>query len=101
MPQIGCTGWAAPNPDLRLDWAGDTLLRFYFIPDDPGADTVLVVNDPSNNWYCADDSYGTVHPTVDFDPSQRGFYDIWAAIYADGSPVSGTLYITELDGNHP
>ena len=38
---------------------------------------------------------------VDFDPSQRGFYDIWAAIYADGSPVSGTLHITELDGNHP
>jgi len=97
----GCVGWAASNPDLRLDWAGDTRLRFYFIPDDPNSDTVLVINDPSNTWHCADDSYGTPHPTVDFNPSQRGFYDIWVATYGEGTPVPGTFHITEFDGNHP
>jgi len=104
MEQIACTGWAAPNPDLRLNWEGDTFLRFFFIPDDPniqGSDTVLVINDPSNTWYCVDDSFGTLHPTVDFDPSQQGTYDIWVATYGEGTPVSGTLYITEFDGNHP
>lgn len=105
MPQIACNGWAAPNPDLRLDWAGEgTLLRFYFTPDDPGlpgSDTVLIVSDPSGTWHCADDSYGTVHPTVDFGASQRGFYDIWVATYAQADPVPGTLYITEFDANHP
>jgi hypothetical protein len=101
VPEVGCSGWAAPNPDLRLDWTGETLLRFYFVPDDGTTDTVLVVNDPSNTWHCADDSYGTSHPTVDFPTSQHGFYDIWVATYSEGPAVAGTLYITEFDGNHP
>ena len=97
----GCVGWAASNPDLQLDWSGTTLLRFYFIPDNLLADTVLVINDPSNTWHCVDDSFATPHPTLDFDPSQTGFYEIWIATYADGATLPGTLYITELDDNHP
>ena len=37
--------WAAPNPDLRLNWEGDTFLRFYFVPDDPNRPySMLITN---------------------------------------------------------
>lgn len=101
LPGRGCPGWAAANPDLQFDWVGSGLLRFYFLPDDPGADTVLVIYDPSGNWQCVDDSYGGVHPTVDFNPSQNGLYEIWVGTYEERVSIPGTLFVTELDANHP
>jgi len=98
----GCTGWASSAPDFQVNYtAGDSSLRFYFISDG-GADTTLIVNDPLGNWQCNDDSYGTLHPTVDFlGTAPSGIYDVWIGSYAEGTNIDGLLYITELDANHP
>jgi hypothetical protein len=104
VPGGGCPGWAAINPDLRFEWVGSGLLRFYYLPDDPGADgadTVLVIYDPTGTWRCDDDSYGTRHPTIDFNPSQNGTYEVWVGTYSGGYYIPGTLFITEMDANHP
>ena len=97
----GCSGYATSNPDFRLNYAagGSSLLRFYFIGSN--GDTTMVVNDPYGNYYCVDDSFGTLNPTIDFSNPTGGTYDVWIGSYASGTFVSGTLYITELSGNHP
>lgn len=99
----GCNGWASRAPDFQLDYtAANASLRFYFIADNAGDDTTLIVNDPLGNWACNDDSYGGRNPTVDFTgTAPDGIYDIWIGSYAQGTNIQGTLYITELDANHP
>jgi len=106
LPGQGCVGFAAANPDLRFQWEGEGgLLRFYFLaasdPDTPAIDTVLVIQDPSGVWHCNDDSFDTSQPTIDFNPSQRGYYQIWVGTYYAGQNGAGTLNVTELDANHP
>ena len=96
-----CSGFATAAPDLRINFGGggSSLLRAYFVGSN--GDTTLIVNDPSGNFYCFDDSFGTVNPTIDFNNPAGGTYDIWIGSYASGTTVSGTLYLTEASGNHP
>lgn len=94
-----CAGFASVAPSLRVNYGGGgaSLMRFYFVGS---GDSTMIVNDPYGNFYCVDDSFGTVNPTIDFNNPAGGSYDIWIASYGGGS-VSGTLYITQNSGNHP
>jgi hypothetical protein len=96
-----CSGFATVAPDLRINFGGGgaSLLRIYFVGS--SGDATMVVNDPYGNFYCVDDSFGTVNPTIDFNNPAGGSYDVWLGSYASGSPMSGTLYLTENSGNHP
>lgn len=95
-----CSGFATSAPDFRVSFGtGSALLRIYFVGT--SGDTTLVVNDPFGNFYCVDDSFGTVNPTIDFNNPAGGTYDIWVGSYASSTFVSGTLSITEGSGNHP
>lgn len=95
----GCVGYATENPDMILQWSGNSnMLRVFFEGD---GDTALVINDPNGNWRCNDDSYGTTDPTVDFNNAPTGQYDIWVASYSSGNNTRGTLSITELESRHP
>ncbi len=96
-----CSGFATSHPDLRINFGGGgaSLLRIYFVGSN--GDAAMVVNDPYGNFYCVDDSFGTVNPTIDFNNPAGGSYDVWVASYAANTTISGTLYITENSGNHP
>ena len=59
------------------------------------------VNDPFGNFYCVDDSFATVNPTIDFNNPANGSYDIWIGSYASGTLVPGTFYVTANTANHP
>jgi hypothetical protein len=98
----GCGGYATSAPDFRVMYTSGSfsLLRFYFVASG-GGDTTLIVNAPDAHWYCNDDSFSTLNPTVDFQNPSSGTYDIWVGSYASGQFVSGTLYITEVTSNHP
>jgi serine/threonine protein kinase len=99
----GCRGYGAVAPDFRLRWENDSgLLRFFFLPDELGEDTGLVVNAPDGSWHCNDDSFSTLNPTVEFESARAGQYDIWVTTY--GSPgefIPGQLNITELSSVTP
>lgn len=97
----GCAGFATSSPDFRVNYSGGgaTLLRFYFIGS--SGDSTMIVNDPYGNFYCVDDSFGTLNPTIDFNNPAGGTYDIWVGSYTSGTFISGTLYITGNSGNHP
>jgi len=96
-----CSGFASTAPDLRINFGGggSSLLRIYYVG--ANGDPAMVVNDPYGNFYCVDDSFGTVNPTIDFNNPAGGSYDVWIASYANNATISGTLYITENSGNHP
>ena len=96
-----CSGFATAAPDLRINYGGGgaSLLRLYFVASN--GDSTMVVNDPYGNFYCIDDSFSTVDPTSDFNNPAGGSYDVWIGSYSPGTPVSGTLYVTEASGNHP
>jgi serine protease Do len=98
-----CRGFAEPNPDYQVHYVSGamSMLRFYFVADGGSYDTALIINDATGQWHCNDDSYGTSSPTIDFSPPDGGYYDIWVGSYYADSFISGTLYITELDSNHP
>jgi hypothetical protein len=53
------------------------------------------------NFYCVNDSFATVNPTIDFNNPAGGSYDVWIGSYAANTTISGTLYLTENSGNHP
>jgi len=91
-----CVGMATAQPDMRLNWSGNsTLLRFFFAAYNANDDTALLVNDPDGNWHCNDDSYDSLNPTVDLRSPLEGQYDIWIA--SGNDDVEGTLFITEQE----
>jgi hypothetical protein len=99
----GCAGDVTSAPDYEVTYSAGSanLLRFYFVADDPTADTTLIVNDPTASWVCGDDSYDSSNPTVDFTAPEEGTYDVWIGSWTSGANWEGTLYVTELDSNHP
>ncbi|PJF27896.1 MAG: hypothetical protein CUN53_02330 [Phototrophicales bacterium] len=88
-----CRGFATRQPDYSVRWAGTSAgLRFFFLSQ---GDTVLIINAPNGAWFCNDDSYSTLNPTLDFLNPAEGRYDIWVASYNAGENIRGSLYITE------
>jgi hypothetical protein len=97
----GCSGFAAAPDDhrIKLTGGGINLLRIYFIG--LNGDPAMVVKDPYGNFYCADNSFGTVSPTIDFSNPAEGTYFVWIARDAASISIRGTLYITDKSRNHP
>ncbi|MCW5697824.1 MAG: DUF4339 domain-containing protein [Bauldia sp.] len=76
----GCAGFVADAPDYRIQYtAGGTPLT---ISVEAVADTTLLVNDPGATWYCADDSNGSLNPSITIDAPLSGQYDIWVGTYS-------------------
>lgn len=95
-----CTGWtnAAPNFSVNYTAGAFPTLRFYFVGN---GDSTMIIRSPSGGFFCVDDSFGTLNPTIDFNSPASGRYDIWIGSFSQGGFVSGTLYVTENTGNHP
>jgi hypothetical protein len=97
----GCRGYATSAPDYSVNYTSGAFptLRFFFLAS--SGDTTMIINAPDASFYCADDSFGTLSPTIDFQNPSSGRYDIWVGSYSSGDLISGTLYVTENTGNHP
>jgi len=54
-----------------------------------------VINDPSGNWICDDDSGGSLNPRVQITNPASGQYDIWVGTFGGGT-ASATLQVSEL-----
>ncbi|MGD9738638.1 MAG: ricin-type beta-trefoil lectin domain protein [Bauldia sp.] len=92
----GCRGYAAAAPDYKLYYtpgAGYPL----FISVIAAADTTLIINDPSGNWVCNDDTIGH-NPVVNWSNPLPGRYDIWVATFSRGANHTATLRISEFGG---
>jgi serine protease Do len=97
-----CVGFATSEPTFELDYTSgsQSLLRFYFVAT-LSRDSTMIINKPNGEYVCADDSFNTVHPSIDFDSPATGTYDVWIGAFVGGTDVAGTLSVTELADNHP
>lgn len=92
-----CVGYAASNPDFRLNLSdGGSDLAFLFMADDGVSDTTLIINAPDGQWYCNDDeSVDSVDPGLRFYNASQGQYDVWIGSYTQDESISGSLAIID------
>lgn len=88
-----CVGKVANAPDFQIYFTAGNLPLY--IRTEAGIDTTLVVNGPSGEWYCDDDSGGGTNAEVRWTNPRSGIYDIWVGTYGD-STGAASLLITEL-----
>lgn len=97
VSQLGdaCVGYAASQPDFMLTVSESVgPLSLQFTADESGGDSVLVVQSPSGEWLCDDDSgTGALDPALDLDDTVPGDYRIWVGSYQSGALFNGELYI--------
>lgn len=90
----GCVGFTTRQADYRVQWGGGSGLSIQFVG--VGGDTTLVVRDPSGAYRCADDTFDSVDPTLQFPGASPGSYSIWIGSFGAGQSVPGTLTLTEF-----
>lgn len=75
-----CGGYVTSQPDFLIDWTpnADGFLRMYALS---GSDTTLVVQSPSGDFYCDDDSFNGMNPRIDFQESEAGEYAVWVGVF--------------------
>ena len=97
-----CVGFATSEPTFELAYTNgaQSLLRFYFVGT-LSRDSTMIINKPDGEYVCADDTFNTVHPSIDFDSPETGTYDVWIGAFVGGTDVAGTLSVTEIADNHP
>jgi len=90
----GCGGFIANAPDLQITYEASILSLWISVISN--ADTTLVINTPSGDWICDDDSGGDFDPSVNFSNAPSGVYDIWVGTYGSTGNAGATLYLSEL-----
>ncbi|MGB0498187.1 MAG: peptidase S1 [Rubricella sp.] len=89
----GTAGNVGGPPDVRLIWSGTSSRLHIYVQS--GADTVLLVNGPSGQWFFNDDTNG-FNPSIVFTNPAQGQYDIWAGTYSGGSLQPAQIFISEF-----
>lgn len=89
----GYQGFVTTRPDFDLYWSGRAS-QLTIAVECPGADAILLVSDPNNEWFYSDDYRGT-NPALTFLQPVEGLYDIWIGSYDGSRRNPGRLIITE------
>ncbi len=90
----GCVGMVARAPDFQLRYDAGSLPLIFGVTS--ANDTTLVINGPSGQWYCDDDSGDGTNPLMRISNPQSGIYDVFVGAYG-GNGASAQLYVTELE----
>ncbi|MBM4185381.1 MAG: SRPBCC domain-containing protein [Gemmatimonadetes bacterium] len=87
----GCTvGNVSEAPSFNVRFTGSGELHFSARSDD---DTTLLINTPSGEWLCDDDSAGNSNPLVSLPNAASGLYNVWVGTYS-GEEARATLNIS-------
>jgi hypothetical protein len=93
-----CLGYLDATPDFAFNLVTPlTYLRLFFLADDPAGDATLIVRAADGQWFCNDDSFDAVHPTISLVGVQAGTYQLWLGSYGASESIPGALYITQTD----
>lgn len=94
--QEGCAGFVNSEPDVVLNWSGDSEALHLFTYSD--TDPVLVVETPDGDFLCNDDADDVVvDPLVTLENPAEGTYNIHVGSFFADEPALGFLVITELE----
>lgn len=87
-----CIGMVATAPDVQLEFESDGGPLDFSVESD--GDTSLVINDPSGDWVCDDDSGEGLNPLVQLENAESGTYDIWVGSVDSDENFDATLNIS-------
>ena len=90
-----CRGWIANAPDYSVYYTAGSVFDLT-IGATSSSDTTLVVNGPSGNWYCDDDSGNGLNPMVTIGNPTSGRYSVWIGSYRQGEYAQATLSVSEI-----
>lgn len=97
LPGAECLGYInEAQPDLRISYEAGADPLSVFV--NSSSDTTLLVNDPSGNWHCSDDSafLSSTNPGVQISSPTSGDYNVWVGTYdMNAEPIYTVLAITE------
>jgi hypothetical protein len=96
----GCVGFIPPQPDVALNWTGESdMLRIFFYSIH---DATLTVVTPDGDVFCNDDASGTLFdPLVDIENPVEGRYAIHVGHFSADQEYPGLLVITSDDTYGP
>jgi hypothetical protein len=78
----GCSGFISNgSPVAAVAWSGSGALSIYATS---GADTTLLIADPSGRWHCSDDANGS-NPGVTIASAASGRYLVWVGTFEPGT----------------
>ncbi len=87
-----CRGWITESPDYVVNYTqGVSNALSFSVGSD--ADTTLVVNTPSGEWVCNDDSQG-LNPALQVSSPTAGAYRVWVGTYANRGGHAAALHVT-------
>jgi len=92
-----CAGLISDAPDLQVTLTAVTESFLLLVPSE--ADTYLVVNSPSGDWVCDDDSGEGLNPLLEFPSCVSGVFDIWVGSVSDESNPDASIVISELNSS--
>ena len=89
----GCVGLISSAPDVLVA----------FSPGSPGLifrtvstkDTTILLQSPSGDWYCNDDSGGSQNAELYFPTPEAGTYSVWVGAYGEADKGAALLEISE------
>lgn len=90
-------GYIASRPSYTLRYrAGELPLYIFSVSE---ADTTIAVRAPDGQWYCDDDSGGSLNPVVSWQTPRSGRYQIWVGRFAvQNETAPAVLNISEIGG---
>jgi hypothetical protein len=89
-------GYIAETAAVGIEYETDGTSDLYFYAESDG-DIMLLIETPSGDFVCDDDSHGELNPRVELRDADEGLYLVFVGSYSEGDYQDGTLYISELD----
>lgn len=101
-PNQGCEGFLSAEPNVAIYIPQpQPFVRAFAIGADETADVTLALRMPDGTWYCGDDSYGTLHPTIDVVANlSTGMAYAWLGSF-EPEGAFAALYLSRSGGPSP
>ena len=88
-------GYIAESGVLSIQYTAGFLDLYVYAESD--GDTMLLVETPSGDVVCDDDSYGELNPLVHIEDPESGLYVVYVGSYSEGAYQEATVSVSELD----
>ncbi len=88
-------GYIAGSGTLSIAYTAGFLDLYVYAESD--GDTMLLIETPSGELLCDDDSFGELNPLVHVEEPESGLYVVFVGSYSEGAYQVATVYVSELD----
>jgi hypothetical protein len=91
-----CTyGYIAESGAMGIEYTAGSLDLYVYAEGD--GDTMLVIETPSGDVLCDDDSHGSLNPLIHIEDPESGLYVVFVGSYTQGAFQEATVYVSELN----